>query len=405
MKKLIKLFVICLLFLLCCTSVEADNKNTVNLYLFYSNACKHCEKEREYLQELKNKYSNLNIYEYEISDTETIQMLNKLENELGFTTRGVPTTIIGEKVISGFKVGSTDNTIKLTIDFYSNHGYQDRVGEVIGNKNLPTYKITEESLDEYIRSYEEKKVNVPLVGEVDLLKYALPVVTIIMGLIDGFNPCAMWVLLFLISMLLGMKNKKRMWSLGFAFLITSAFVYFLFMIAWLNVASFLTSITWFRLLIALIALVGGSINLRGYFKKKKDDGCDIVDEKKRTKIFTRIKNFTSEKSFILALLGIMALAVSVNFVELVCSAGLPIMYVEILSLNNVIGSARIMYILLYILFFLIDDIIIFTIAMISMELTGFSTKYGKIAKLVGGIILIIIGILMIFKPEWLMFNF
>ena len=101
----------------------------------------------------------------------------------------------------------------------------------------------------------------------------------------------------------------------------------------------------------------------------------------------------------------MALAISVNIIELACSAGLPVMFVEILSMNNLTIIEHVIYIALYMLFFLLDDLIVFFIAMRTMELTGFSTKYGKVSKLVGAILLLAIGLLLIFKPEWLMFNF
>jgi hypothetical protein len=108
---------------------------------------------------------------------------------------------------------------------------------------------------------------------------------------------------------------------------------------------------------------------------------------------------------LLALVGVIVLAVSVNVMELACSAGLPVMFIEILSMNNLSGVEEAIYIFLYMLFFLIDDLIIFFIAMSTMQVTGFSTKYGKISKLIGGILLLLIGILLILKPEWLMFNF
>ena len=119
----------------------------------------------------------------------------------------------------------------------------------------------------------------------------------------------------------------------------------------------------------------------------------------------KIKKFTTEKNFLLAIIGAMALAISVNIVELACSAGLPVMFTQILSMNNLNIVEEIIYISLYMLFFLLDDLIVFFVAMRTMELTGFSTKYGKISKLVGGLLLLGIGLLMIFKPEWLMFNF
>ena len=214
----------------------------------------------------------------------------------------------------------------------------------------------------------------------------------------------MWVLLFLISMLIGMKNKKRMWIIGLTFLGSSALVYMLIMLSWLNIVVSISTTIWVRNLIALIAIGGGIVNLVNFFKQK-DSGCSVVDAKKRKSVFARIKKFTSEKSLLLALIGAVALAFSVNIIELACSAGLPMIYTQLLAINNVTGFSSFLYVLLYIVFFLMDDLVVFFIAMKTMEVTGFSTKYSKYSHLVGGILMVAIGVLLIVKPEWLMFQF
>ena len=227
---------------------------------------------------------------------------------------------------------------------------------------------------------------------------------VILGLIDGFNPCAMWVLLFLISMLIGMKDKKRMWIIGLTFLGSSALVYMLIMLSWLNIVVSISTSIWVRNIIAVVAIGGGVLNLVNYFKHQ-ESGCSVVDEKKRKSVFSRIKKFTKEKSLILAMIGAVALAFSVNIIELACSAGLPLVYTQLLAINNITGVGSFLYVLLYIIFFLLDDLIIFFVAMKTMEVTGFSTKYSKYSHLVGGLLMIAIGILLIVKPEWLMFQF
>ena len=143
------------------------------------------------------------------------------------------------------------------------------------------------------------------------------------------------------------------------------------------------------------------------FKKslKSNTGCQVTDKKKKKKIMDRIKDIVSEKHFVISIIGIMLLAISVNLVELACSAGLPAMFIEILSLNNLSKLEYSLYMLIYMLMFMIDDIVVFIIAMTSLKLTGISNKYTKYSHLVGGIIMILIGILMIFKQDWLMFNF
>ena len=179
----------------------------------------------------------------------------------------------------------------------------------------------------------------------------------------------------------------------------------LIMLSWIEIAVKMTSIIWLRNIIAIIALVGGGINLYQYFKSKDDSGCEVVDDKKRKKIFSKIKKFTREKNLWLALLGVIGLAVSVNLVELACSAGLPLVFSELLVLNQVGAAQKFGFTLIYIIFFLLDDLIVFFIAMFTMKVTGISTKYNKYSHLVGGLIMLIIGVLLIVKPEWLMFQF
>ena len=386
------------------TNIKAE-ENLVNLYLFYSKTCSHCEAEMELLEELQEDYDNLKIYKYEISENENSLLLSKVSEMFDINVTGVPFTIIGEKTFFGYSEENSKKKFIGTIEYYSSHGYTDKVGEYVGNE-LPTYDINNNDItvDEYIKDYGEYTLNIPLIGDVSTKDLTLPLIAIIMGFIDGINPCAMWVLLFLISMLIGMHDRKKMWILGSAFLLTSAFIYFLIMLAWLNIATVVTKITLIRLVIAIIALIGGFYNLYSLFKTK-EDGCNVTTKKDRKKILERIKKFTSEKSLILSVIGVVALAVSVNLIELACSAGLPVMFTQILAINNLTNVQYISYIILYIIFFLIDDFIIFIIAVTSMKVSGISVKYSKISKLIGAILLILIGILLIFRPEWLMLNF
>jgi len=239
-------------------------------------------------------------------------------------------------------------------------------------------------------------------ANIDLEKLSLPALTVVLGFLDGFNPCAMWVLLFLISLLLGMKDKKKMWILGLAFIISSAFVYFLFMFAWLNFFLFVGYIFWIRILIAGIALFGGYVSLKKFLSK--DSGCDVEGDEKRKSIFEKLGKITSNKSFWMALVGIITLSFAVNLVELVCSAGLPAVYSQVLALNNLSRIQYYLYLLLYILFFMLDDLLVFFIAMKTLQMTGITTKYVRWSRLIGGIMMVIIGLLLIFKPGILMFG-
>ena len=406
MKKISKIIVFIIAFIIGLSNINAEEKNLVNIYLFHSNTCPHCKEEIKVLEELQKEYSNIKIYKYEISSRDNINLLDEIASIYDINIKGVPFTVIGDKYFIGFSHDNSKATFIAAIDYFSDNGYKDRVGEHIGNIPLPSYEVKEEKqdIDDYTEERTSYKISI-LGHQIELKNLTLPVIAAIIGLVDGFNPCAMWVLLFLISVLIGMNDKKRMWIIGISFLLTSAIVYLLFMLAWLNAATLLLTINWFRLIIGLIAIAGAIINLRSYIRHRKDNGCDVIDDQKRSKIFGKIKKFTHEKKLFLAIIGAMALAISVNIIELACSAGLPVMFIEILSMNNLNIIEYIIYIALYMLFFLLDDLVVFFIAMRTMELTGISTKYGKISKLVGGLLLLAIGLLLIFKPEWLMFNF
>lgn len=405
MKRIVKFIVLTFFFLLPFNVLGLES-DTIKLYLFHGDGCPHCAEEIKFLDNIKDDYSNLEIIKYEVwYNEENAVMLQDIEEKLNINRSGVPTTIIGSTVIKGYNE-SIGNKIVRAIKFYEENEYTDVV-ELINNGE---YVVSDENEEDDFTKEEEKSdesstINVPLFGKVNLKNLSIMSSAVIIGLIDGFNPCAMWILLFLISVLIGMKNKKRMWALGLAFLITSALVYMLIMLSWITVAVKITTVIWIRNIIAIIALIGGVWNLKSYFTSTHDSGCEVVDEKKRKKIFKKIRKFTSEKSFFIALIGVIGLAISVNLVELACSAGLPLVFTELLALNNVSNFMKFMYTLLYILFFLIDDLIVFFIAMFTMKVTGFSTKYNKYSHLLGGIIMVIIGILLIVKPEWLMFQF
>lgn len=398
MKKIKYIFLFILSFLFILPSINAEEKKQVNVYLFHSNTCSHCKAEIEFLNEIQKEYENLKINLYEINDVkENKELMINIKEKLNIDSPMVPFTVIGDYYYIGYNDGVKDG-IKNLIEKYTSEEQYDVIKDIIDGKDVSNFKI---------KNGEINKIST-VFGEIDPAKVSLPILSVIMGAIDGFNPCAMWVLIFLITMLFNMENKKRMWALGITFLVTSALIYLIFMFVWLGVATkLLTTISWLKLLIGLVALIGAFINLKGFIKSivKKDAGCEVVDNSKRKKIISKIKKYTSEKSFILAMLGVMLLAISVNAIELACSAGLPVLFTNVLALNDVNFIEKCIYIFIYIFFFLIDDIIVFFVAMFTLNIKALSTKYTKYSHLIGGIIMLIIGILIIFKPEWLMFNF
>src|SRR5574344_1077075 len=384
MKKIISVLILTLLFFIP-TSTHA--LESVDLYLFHSATCEHCQAERAYLEELQTEYPNLNVHLYEVTDDkDNASLMKKVKEAMNISNQQVPFTIIGNTYYIGFEDSIKESMTEL-IKEESETPSTNVVDMIFNNHDISGIKIRNGKINKIVTSF----------GTIDPNNVSIPFLAMVIGFIDGFNPCAMWVLIFLITMLMNMNDKKKMWILGITFLTASALVYLLFMLA---------SIVWFRLFIALVALIGGTINLRSYFKtRKKENGCEVVDDKKRKKVINQVKKITSSKSFLLAMLGVIVLAVSVSVIELACSAGLPLIFTQILAINELSPLEYGINIFIYLFFFLIDDIVVFTVAMLTLNITGISTKYTKYSHLIGGIIMVIIAVIMALKPEWLMMNF
>ena len=181
-------------------SIEKE-ENKINLYLFHSRDCSHCAAEVKWLEEIKEEYQDyLNVYEYEVTyDEENFTLMMNVTEKMGIPNQTVPITIIGDKYYIGYS-DTTSSLIESTIKEYA---------ELDHNPN---------------------EVKIPILGNINMKKVSIPIVAIILGFIDGFNPCAMWILLFLINMFFGMKDRKKAWILGLTFLFVSGFVYFLSML-------------------------------------------------------------------------------------------------------------------------------------------------------------------------------
>jgi len=394
-KKFLLLLTVLLVFFIPASILYAKD-NDVILHLFWANGCPHCAKEKVFLQSLKQKYPALQINEYEITgNRNNLELLQKTGQKLSADVSGVPFTVIGKKYFTGYyNDETTGREIEEEVKCAIKNGCSDIV-ETLQEKNKTAIDMNSTPSIANLR--------VPLLGEIKVKNLSLPVLTFIIALLDGFNPCAMWTLLFLISLLLGMRDRKKMWLLGSTFIASSAFVYFLFLSAWLNLFLFIGFIIWVRICIGLLALSTGTYYLKDYFTNRKG-GCNVMGDEKRQKVFDRVRKIIQNKKLLLALGGIVLLAFAVNLVELICSAGLPAIYTKILSQAHLPAWHYYLYLIFYIFIFMLDDLIIFFTAMLTFQAVGVESKYSRFSHLIGGILMLIIGILMLFKPEWLMFG-
>ena len=243
-------------------------------------------------------------------------------------------------------------------------------------------------------------LNLPLLGAVRPSDYSLPVLTVTLGLVDGFNPCAMWVLVYLISLIVTLHDRRKIWLLVGTFVASSGILYFLFMTAWLNVFLFLGYLRPLTLIVGLGALGAGILDIREYIQTKGQVVChlDSVESKKRT--MHRIDRIVNAPLTFFTVFSIIVLAFIVNAIEFACSAALPAIYTHTLSLHRLSLLTYYSYILLYTFFFMLDDLIIFSLAVLALE-TSVGQRYAGHCRIIGGMVLLLLGLMMTFRPDLL----
>jgi glutaredoxin len=370
----------------------------VEVQVFWRIGCPHCEKARTFLQAAAVRDPGLRIHEYEINaGPQNRRAFARAIERFAVANPAVPLVIIGDRHWVGYDDDATNGAEMLAAVQDCRDSRCVDAGAVLFADSAapPVVRAPAQALPKIVR--------LPLIGEVEIAALSLPALTVLLAAIDGFNPCAMWTLLFLMGLLVGIPDRVRMWTLGAAFIVTSAAVYYLFLAAWLNLLLFLGMMLWIRIAVALVALAGGVFYLREFFVNP-EALCKVTGGASRQRVLTQLRAVALEQRFWLALGGIVLLAVAVNLVEFVCSAGIPAVYVQVLTLSALPAWQYHAYLLLYILVFMLDDLLIFIIAMKTLQVTGLSGAYARWSHMIGGLLLLLIGLLLLFRPEWLAFG-
>lgn len=398
----------------------ADTQASVSVYLFWVHGCPHCAREIKYLQGLSQELPAVDLKLFEITSAgEGRRIFLEVVRVLGISEPSVPLTVIGNHVWMGFAADSSSSRqMRERIDFCLQAACPDALAPLLpstatssaadvaaadGRGMAGQGSGTAAQAGSAVMAPVPERMQLPLIGEINPRDLSLPVLTVLLGALDGFNPCAMWTLVFLIGLLVGMKDTTRMWILGSTFIIGSATVYFIFMAAWLNLLLFLGSVSAIRIVIGLVALTGGFYYLKEYFQNK-DGVCPVTAPERRQRVFQRLRALAQERNFLLALSGILALAFLVNLVELVCSAGIPAIYTQILAMHSLPMWQYYGYLLLYILVFMADDMLVFASAMLTLQVSGLGSKYSRYSHLIGGVLLLLIGALLLLRPDLLTFG-
>jgi hypothetical protein len=354
------------------------------VHFFYNPTCPHCRDQKQFHLYLQQKYPELSIIGHDTSRPEEIARMVSMARERGLQSERlvVPITFVGPYVLIGFERPENSG---VTLE------------KAIAAHLHKTPELFTESDQQWLA---RETVDLGWFGVIRTADYSLPVLTVLFGLIDGFNPCAMWVLVYMLSLLAGLNERKKIWILAGSFLAASAILYFLLMTAWLNVFLYLGYLRSLTIVIGCFAIGAGGLSVREYWRDKGEVSCKVVDPTSRKKTMNRIERVMAAPVSLATLSAIIILAFVINSIEFACSAALPAIYTHILSLHHLATLRYYGYILLYVFFFMLDDLIIFTLAILALE-SRVGQRYAGYCKGVGGILLLVLGVIMVFWPELL----
>ena len=384
----------------------------VKIEYFGRKDCKNCANLEKFLKELSTKRDDFEYVEHKIDESkEEKAFFDETTSKLKLV-KGTPIIYINGHIIQGFNTADTtgkeiENLINsgktkdkiLTLKEYVESG---QTGNVSSNGAVCTGDTVCEVPGLTKGAENQVLVNIPIINKtVDLTNYSLLTMSIILGTIDGFNPCAMWVLVLFLTALIAVGNKVKMFRVAGLFILAEAVMYFFILNAWIYAWDFVGLDKWVTPIVGIVGIIGGIFFIRNYLKKGDTLECEVTDFEQRAKISKKIKDIANKPFTLLTALAIIGLALSVNVIEFACSVGIPQTYTKILQINEVPFWTRQIYTFIYIIGYMIDDIIVFGFALMSVNKLQLTTKYSKWVNLFGGILMIILGLIMLIKPSLL----
>jgi glutaredoxin len=347
----------------------ADVAEAAVLEVFVRGDCPHCADAKVFLAQLARDRPGLQIaYRPVDQDPRARDDLMARSRAAGVWPPGVPTFVFGNQVMVGFDDAE--------------HAGRD-LRELIDRGSAP-----------------KGTVRSALFGTLEASRLGLPLFTLALGLLDGFNPCAMWVLLFLLSLLVRLRDRRRMALVAGTFVLVSGAVYYAFMAAWLNVFLAVGLSDTVRWLLGAVALAIGAINVKDFMAWGHGPSLS-VPAASRPGLVARMRRAMQAPALPASLLAVAALAVVVNFVELLCTAGIPAIYTAVLAQQQLGGPAYYGYLGLYILGYIADDSLMVAMAVTALSSNKLTEGAGRALKLVSGAVMLALGAVMLLRPEWL----
>ena len=362
---------------------DADGQVRVHLYFFWSETSPHCLKAHPFVEAIPSERPWVIVHSLEVSrQRDNARRFIALAESLGQTAEAVPTLIAcGVMEVGWDDAASTGAALLRRLDAC-------RTQAMSGAPSVPAPPA------------EAAKVRIPLLGEVAADRLSLPAFTVVLAGLDAFNPCAFFVLLFLLSLLTHQKNRRRMAVIGGIFVLTSGLMYFAFMAAWLNEFQLLGALAWITLAAGLLAIAVGLINIKDFFGFEQ--GLTLsIPESRKPDIYRRARAILNAENLPAMLGATVLLAVAANFYELLCTAGFPMVYTRLLTLSDLSPGARYAYLAFYNLIYVLPLALIVFAFVRTLGARKLSEREGRLLKLLSGVMMLGLGLLLTLAPALL----
>ncbi|MDZ4292878.1 MAG: glutaredoxin family protein [Hydrogenophaga sp.] len=352
----------------------ADTSTPDELHVFVREGCPHCASAKEFLAALgPEDLRGVRVVLRDVSQDEQARSdLERLSKAVGAWPPGVPTFLFKGTVLVGFD--DSEHTGRALLELIQQDGARPAVRD---------------------------QVETQLFGPLNVNRLGMPLFTLALGLLDGFNPCATWVLLFLLSLLVRLRDRRRMAVVAGTFVLASGAVYYAFMAAWLNFFVVLGLSSTLRVVLGTVALLIGLLNVKDFFAFGRGPSFSIPDSAKPG-LYERMRRVMAAPTLGLSLVSVITLAVLVNFVELLCTAGFPAIYTAVLTQHEPTAAGRYAYLGLYILGYMADDALMVGLAVSALSRRKLSERAGRVLKLLAGSVMLLLGLVLLLRPGWLM---
>ncbi|MCD5382490.1 MAG: glutaredoxin [Candidatus Pacebacteria bacterium] len=385
----------------------------VTIFFFGRDDCTYCALQKEFMDEYVAAdaaiaYEYLNVITDEHAKAQFAAIIEK--HSLSHVT---PLTVIGETIIQGFNAAeTTGERIKAAVEVARTSDIKT-LNDHIERGKTQSDVIAEAGCDKdgaecgVVGSVpvagQSYLFKLPMLGVVDLQEFSLFALSGVLGVIDGFNPCAMWVLVTFLVLLSQAGSRKKMIYVAGLFILAEAIMYNLILNIWFTAWDFVGLDQIVTPLVGLLALGGGAFFLHRWHKNRgKALTCDISDLEEQSKTTEKIKDLIQRPFTFFTALGIIGIAFSVNVIEFACSIGIPQAYTKILELNALTFLEQQFYIMVYTVGYMVDDIIVFGLAIWGFsKLEAHGHKYSQASLLIGGFLMLVLGAILVFNPDLL----